>query len=137
MQSILTNIRSISRVTIIRVNVIVTVVTRIVRHQIRIEFHVVHVVNVEAIQITLVLAVVSTRIVVYNLVTVNFPTCVVIDLSTIEVIARPVILNHIILKQVPSTIGIVDIVQVKSVRIRTTGFTHVTVLHRIASNVVI
>jgi hypothetical protein len=137
MQSVLTNIRSISRVAIIRVNVIVTVVPSIVRHQIRIEFHVVHVINVEAIQITLVLAVVSTRIVVYNLVAVNFPTCVVIDLSTIEVIARPVVLNHVVLKQVPSTIGIVDIIQVKSVSIRTTGFTHITVLHRITGNVVI
>ena len=82
MHCILTDICSISRVRIVRIDIIVTIVTHVVSNQVRCEFHIVVIVHIECIEITLV----RSSCIAKDLVTVNLPRRVIPNLNSIEVI---------------------------------------------------
>jgi hypothetical protein len=103
MQGILVNVRGYTRIVVVSVNIVVTIVASVVGHQIGGKIQIIQVVQIETIQVPLVFAIVCTCVVVYDGVAVKSPVGIVHGVHPVKVVTRPVVLNDVVLEQVPSS----------------------------------
>jgi hypothetical protein len=85
----------------------------------------------------LVFAVVGTGVIIEDFIAVDLPASIIVNLGTVEIITSPVILDYVILEQVPRTVGVINIIAIKSVSVSSTRLTEITVLHRVTNDIII
>jgi hypothetical protein len=137
MQGILVDVRGYTRIVVVCIYVVVAIVASVVGHQIRSKIKVIHVVQIETIQVTLVFTIVCTGVVIYDGVAVKSPVGIVHGVHPVKIVTRPVVLDDVVLEQVPSSSRIVNIHHVIWIAIPGTRLAPITVLNGIPCYVII